>query len=301
MRITQDVNDSNETFSIDMLGRPTANHLDNFEFDEDKALLLFYENSHDHVADLIQNLDDAAPGDETHVAEDILHNTLEEMKITPSIQRAIQQRFNSLHDRNGLIIGCCCCGCTTILPTVSESGIDLPPPILSIFPTDPKFNPLKFTPDELIEFNDQHEIMKQVRSSMAVNNARERYHVHQQLLRTIIPEPIENSNSESNSNNMEESTTHTTESNEVMEDVSVSPEEPALEGYICASCDAQLSIGKIPTYSVAKLDYGLLSRLNELPLPPGVEPLPELTPVERLLIARHRPLAVTLKLSPGDP
>ena len=49
VRITQDVNDSNESFSIDMLGRPTANHLANFEFDEDKALLLFYENSHDHA------------------------------------------------------------------------------------------------------------------------------------------------------------------------------------------------------------------------------------------------------------
>ena len=72
--------------------------------------------------------------------------------------------------------------------------------------------------------------MKQVRSSMAVNNAQDRYHVHQQLLRTIISEPIVNSNTVSNSNNMEESTIHTTESNEVMEDVSVSSEEPALEG-----------------------------------------------------------------------
>jgi hypothetical protein len=71
------------------------------------------------------------------------------------------------------------------LPTVSESGNVLPAPILSKFPTDLEFNPLKFTPEELTEFNDQHEIMKQVqvRSSMAVNNARERYHVHQQLLR----------------------------------------------------------------------------------------------------------------------
>jgi hypothetical protein len=65
VRITQDENDRGETFSIDMIGRPTATQLDKFEFDEDKALLLFYENSHDHVADLIQNLDDAAPGDET--------------------------------------------------------------------------------------------------------------------------------------------------------------------------------------------------------------------------------------------
>jgi hypothetical protein len=65
VRRNDTVNDSNETFSIDMLGRPTAAQLEGFEFDQDKSLSLFYENSHDHVADLIQNLDDAAPGDET--------------------------------------------------------------------------------------------------------------------------------------------------------------------------------------------------------------------------------------------
>ena len=42
VRITQDVNDSNETFSIDMLGRPTANHLANFEFDEDDVDQAYY-------------------------------------------------------------------------------------------------------------------------------------------------------------------------------------------------------------------------------------------------------------------
>jgi len=42
-------------------------------------------------------------------------------------------------------------------------------------------------------------------------------------------------------------------------------------------------------YSVAKLDYGLISRVIQ----------DELTPIEMLLIARHRPLAVTLKLSKG--
>jgi hypothetical protein len=42
-------------------------------------------------------------------------------------------------------------------------------------------------------------------------------------------------------------------------------------------------------YSVAKLDYGLISRVIQ----------DELTPIEKLLIARHRPLAVTLKLSRG--
>jgi hypothetical protein len=285
-------------------------------------------NLHDHVADLTQNLDDAAPDVETHVAKQNLCNTLEKMKITSNIQREIQQRFNFLHAKNGLVIGCCCCGCTTILPTVSESGNKLPAPILSIFPTDPKFNPLKFTSDELDEFNDQHVLMKQVRSSMAANNNSDRYHVHQELLRTIISETIVNSNTKSTSTSTteDESPIHTTESNVVMEDVSesvpISPDEFPdntdngsepnlevseefaldLEGYICVKCDAQLSIGKIPTYSVAKLDFGLLSRLNELP--PGVsdlrnEPLPELNPIEKLLIARHRPLAVTLKLSPG--
>jgi hypothetical protein len=38
------------------------------------ALLLWYENSHDHVADLIQKMDDAAPGDETHIAAQILYS-----------------------------------------------------------------------------------------------------------------------------------------------------------------------------------------------------------------------------------
>ena len=53
------------------------------------------------VADLIQKLDDAAPGDETHVDKQNLSNTLEEMKITPNIQKVIQKRFNSLHSFGG--------------------------------------------------------------------------------------------------------------------------------------------------------------------------------------------------------
>jgi len=104
MRLSQEVNESGEIFSIDMLGRPTANHLQDFELDEDKALLLFYENAHDHVGDLIQNLDDAAPDNETNNAEQILRDTLEDMKITPAIQRKIQKRFISHHNRNGLVI-----------------------------------------------------------------------------------------------------------------------------------------------------------------------------------------------------
>jgi hypothetical protein len=209
VRMTQEINDSGETFSIDMLGRPTANHLENFESDQDKALLMFYENSHDHVGDLIQNLDDASPGYESNIAGQRLLNTLKDMKITPNVQGVIQQRFNSLQDRNGLVIGCCCCGCTTILPTVSESGSILPTPILSVFPTDPKFNPLKFTPDELTEFNAQNGTMQHVCSCMAINKGLERYHVHQQLIHVIEPP---------NDNQTNESTSHTTESNDVMED-----------------------------------------------------------------------------------
>ena len=58
VQITDKVNGRGETFSIDTIGRPTANKLEGFAFDEDKALLLWYENSHDHVNDLIQELDD---------------------------------------------------------------------------------------------------------------------------------------------------------------------------------------------------------------------------------------------------
>ena len=76
--ITQEINDSGETFSIDMMGRPTANQLENFESDQDKALLIIYENLYDHVGDLVQNLDDASPGDESNIAGQRLLNTLED-------------------------------------------------------------------------------------------------------------------------------------------------------------------------------------------------------------------------------
>ena len=63
VQITNEVNGRGETFSIDMIGRPTANQLEGFEFDEDKALMLWYENAHDHVNDLIQELDDCEIGE----------------------------------------------------------------------------------------------------------------------------------------------------------------------------------------------------------------------------------------------
>jgi hypothetical protein len=63
VQIAEEVNNKGETFSIDMIGRPTANQLEGFEFDEDKALLLWYENAHDHVNDLISELDDCEIGE----------------------------------------------------------------------------------------------------------------------------------------------------------------------------------------------------------------------------------------------
>ncbi len=60
---TNAVNGRGETFSLDMIGRPTADQLEGFEFNEDKALMLFYENSHDHVNDLIQELEDCEMGE----------------------------------------------------------------------------------------------------------------------------------------------------------------------------------------------------------------------------------------------
>ena len=57
-----------------------------------------------------------------------------------------------------------------------------------------------------------------------------------------------------------------------------------MEGYICKKCENDLRHSKIPMYSVAKLDFGLISRVIQ----------DELTPIEKLLIARHLPLAVTL-------
>ncbi len=62
-----------------------------------------------------------------------------------------------------------------------------------------------------------------------------------------------------------------------------------MEGYICKKCENDLGRSKIPMYSVAKLDFGLISRVIQ----------DELTQIEKLLIARHCPLAVTLKLSRG--
>ena len=240
-----------EQFSIDMISRPTVNQLANFESDQDQALLLFYDNSNDHFADAIYDMDAAAPGEAATIAEQLVNDLIEGSKITPEIQRIIQQRFQSIHDSNGHIIGCCSCGVSSILPTVTVTGENCQPPLLRVFPTDPLFGPLKFTDDELVEFDLQTPNKQLVRSTKLSQSGEERYHLHQELL-TVNTSCI-------------------------------------TEGYICTKCENDLSRGIIPTYSVAKLDFGLASRVN----------LPELFPIEKLLIARHRQLAVTIKLSPG--
>ena len=61
------------------------------------------------------------------------------------------------------------------------------------------------------------------------------------------------------------------------------------EGYICKKCQNDLRLAIVPLYSVAKIVFGLIFRLD----------LPDIYPIEKLLIARHCPLAITLKLSRG--
>jgi hypothetical protein len=228
-----------EQFSIDMISRPTVNQLANFESDQDQALLLFYDNSNDHFADAIYDMDAAAPGEAATIAEQLVNDLIEGSKITPEIQRIIQQRFQSIHDSNGHIIGCCSCGVSSILPTVTVTGENCQPPLLRVFPTDPLFGPLKFTDDELVEFDLQTPNKQLVRSTKLSQSGEERYHLHQELL-TVNTSCI-------------------------------------TEGYICTKCENDLSQGIIPTYSIAKLDFGLASRVN----------LPELFPIEKLFFWRY--------------
>ena len=108
-------------------------------------------------------------------------NALDELKITHQTQHEIQCRFNSIHDRNARIIGCCCCGIFCILPTVSDEGHILPPLELKLFPTHTLFVPLKFTEEELAEWNLQLESKQMVRSTKLAHDGQQ-YHVHQELI-----------------------------------------------------------------------------------------------------------------------
>jgi len=95
-----------------MMSKPKSNQLQNHEQDPIKALFLWYENAESHLLHEMNILNDAyqhASGDSLTEAEDKFLNVLDELKITQETQHKIQCRFNSIHDRNARIIGCCCC------------------------------------------------------------------------------------------------------------------------------------------------------------------------------------------------
>ncbi len=190
-------------------------------------------------------------------SEQNMIDTLEDMKITSKKQQQIQRTFNSIHDRHAFIIGCFVCGIRCILPRVTAEGALIPPPVLKVFPTDPMFGPLKIDDEEMREWHLLDPIKQKVMSSKLSESDGNRYHVHQDLINLI----------------------------QVMDggdDFSL-----ITKGYICTNCENYLSQKKLPMYSVAMIDFGLMSRH-----------IPEqLHPIELLLLARHWPLAITLKLS----
>ena len=62
-----------------------------------------------------------------------------------------------------------------------------------------------------------------------------------------------------------------------------------MKGYMCTKCAKDLSQTRLLMYSVAMIDFGLMSRH-----------IPEqLHPIELLLVTRHWPLTITLRLSRG--
>ena len=117
---------------------------------------MFHENHYSILHDLMDNIwteGPSAPGDLPNKSEQNMIDALEEMKITPTKQQRIQRIFQSLHDRHAHILGCCSCGICCILPMVTAEGDPIPPPVLTVFPTDPLFRPLKFTASEVAEWH----------------------------------------------------------------------------------------------------------------------------------------------------
>ena len=107
-----------------------------FKFNAFKALLMFRENHHSHLHDLIDKIwteGPSAPGDLPNKSEQNMIDALEEMKITPVKQQRIQRNFHSLHDRQACILGSCSCGISCILPAVTTEGTPAPPPVLKYF------------------------------------------------------------------------------------------------------------------------------------------------------------------------
>ncbi len=152
-------------------------------------------------------------------------------------------------------------GVLCISPSVSGLGVAIPPPDLQVFPTDAIFSSLKFTDEEMEEWNELSDFKQRVQSTMVAPNGNQ-YHVHQELI-IIIPRTVND------------------------EQLGVQK----LEGYICEKREKDLNSLSVPDHSVAKLDFGLMSWLDL--------PRTKLYPIKKLLISIHRPLAITLKLSWG--
>jgi hypothetical protein len=109
------------------------------------------------------------------------------------------------------------------------------------------------------EWNELSDFKQHVQSTMVVPNG-DQYHVYQEL---IIPRTVDD------------------------QQLGVQ----ILEGYICEKCEEDLNSFSVPDHSVAKLDFGLMSRLDLSQT--------KLYPIEKLLISIHWPLAITLELSRG--
>ena len=166
------LNSAGEPFSIRMYSFPEDPQLVGWEKDASKALMMFHETNLPHTHDLMDKMrteGPSAPDGPPNKSEQIMIDTLKEMKITPEKQRHIQRTFNSIHDRHARIIGCCVCGIRCILPTVTAEGALIPPPVLKVFPTDPLFGPLKFDDEQMREWHLLDPIKQKVRAPSFLN------------------------------------------------------------------------------------------------------------------------------------
>jgi hypothetical protein len=109
--------------------------------------------------------------------------------------------------------------------SVSGLGVAIPLPNLQVFPTDVIISSLKFTEEEMVEWNELSDLKQRVWNTMVAPNS-DWYHVHQEL---IIPRTVGN------------------------HQVGVQ----ILESYICEKCEKDLNSFSVPDHSVAKLDFRL--------------------------------------------
>ncbi len=130
---------------LHMVSIPSAAQLSNHDQGPTKALLMLHKNHYPHLHDLLDILvaePRGAPDAPPTQAEQNLATALEVLKITPQIEDNIQKKYHFLHDQNACIFGCCSCGMSCSLPSVSGLGVAIPPPDLQVIPTDAIFSSL---------------------------------------------------------------------------------------------------------------------------------------------------------------